>query len=941
MTLIGRGGPWARLAARFDGARVGRGGLVFVLGEPGVGKSRLTRELAGRAAAAGVAVLVGRAVESAVPVPYRALAEVVLAATRDPAVLDLPDLAPVRPVLAAFLPGAGPAAPECSPLLVGEAVLRLCGRLGPVVLVLEDLQWADSDTLAAVELLADQLDGEPVLCVATVRAPAAGGAPGFVRRLARRRSVDLVELARLSADEVAELASACLGGSAVPPPVLDRLLAGADGLPLLVEELLAGLSGSGHLTRTDAGWRAAEDLPQVVPVTLGETVRDRLARDGAPTRQVLGAAAVLGHRFDWRLLAPSTGRPLTEIIDILRAAVDAHLVQAVDGGFAFRHALTRDAVLLDLLAPERALLAKGVLRAIDAAATPYPAGLVAGLADTAGDRPRAAAAYLDLGRDARRIGALGTAEAVLSRAVELAGSDDRRLADGGELLVEVLGLAGRSDRVGPVGRWTLDALHAIGARPERVGAVRLAMARATGDPELLDSVERLAEQAGATELRARAHALRAHLDLEAGRLDDARRHAELALRGAEVAGLPEVACEALEMLGRHARAGDPQAAARAFRRAVEIADSHELGLWRVRARTELGIVAFLRGEPPDALVQARELAVASGAVATAATVDLHLSAAFWQRFEPDRALDAARRYREAVERYRWSGRLPRALMLEAAALAQLGRTEEMVARLGEIARLAPGDRELEAVGWGMAHAVVHLVADQLDALRSALDRAVTLLRDAGSAPSYRFWGLWALLVSIDGPGGEQACAQARAAGAEVFGLASAYLRYAEAVRAGRAGEHALAEEHFAAGEALTGDLAFFRHHAHRLVAPAAARDGWGEPVRWLRAALARFDELGRTRLADACKAELRAQGAAVPRAGRDRVPAALRALEVTARETEVLDLVAEGRSNHAIAARLHLSVRTVEGHVGALRRKLGAASRAELVVRATRVVAEP
>lgn len=241
---VGREAETAVLSAGLAAARAGAGGLVFLLGEPGAGKSRLVRDFADRVRAAGVEVLAGRAAEGAVPVPYRPFAEVVMAATRHGDLpLDAPDLAPLRAVLSALVPdrlGAS-AAVKLSTLLVGEAVLRLARRLGPALLVLEDLQWADPETVAVVELLADHLRDEPVLCLVTARAP--GRSATVAHALRRRRVAQVLELSPLTEPGVTELARACLGASEVPPSVLARLHAGADGLPLLVEELLAGWGG--------------------------------------------------------------------------------------------------------------------------------------------------------------------------------------------------------------------------------------------------------------------------------------------------------------------------------------------------------------------------------------------------------------------------------------------------------------------------------------------------------------------------------------------------------------------------------------------------------------------------------------------------------------------------------------------------------------------------
>lgn len=124
-----------------------------------------------------------------------------------------------------------------------------------------------------------------------------------------------------------------------------------------------------------------------------------------------------------------------------------------------------------------------------------------------------------------------------------------------------------------------------------------------------------------------------------------------------------------------------------------------------------------------------------------------------------------------------------------------------------------------------------------------------------------------------------------------------------------------------------------------MVAGAAIRDGWGEPVRWLRQALAWFDAREHSYGAAACRATLRAAGEPVPRAGRAAaatVPVHLRALGVTPREMDVLRLLGEGLSNSEIATRLYISGRTVETHVARLLQRTGAHSRAEVLTLTSR-----
>jgi DNA-binding CsgD family transcriptional regulator len=122
----------------------------------------------------------------------------------------------------------------------------------------------------------------------------------------------------------------------------------------------------------------------------------------------------------------------------------------------------------------------------------------------------------------------------------------------------------------------------------------------------------------------------------------------------------------------------------------------------------------------------------------------------------------------------------------------------------------------------------------------------------------------------------------------------------------------------------------------RLVAPAALRDGWGEPVAWLRDAIPGLDAHGHDRLASACRGILRRAGQRVPRSGRGNadVPGQLRKLGVTSREMDVFLLVGRGCSNAEIARRLFISPKTVETHVASLVGKTGRTGRRELVAMA-------
>src|SRR6266699_2992454 len=203
-TLVGRAAELDSLTAALDRASTS-GGLVVLAGEAGVGKSRMVREVAALASARGYTVVRGQAVQASSPVPLRPFIEPLIAVARTTAMKDLPAVAEYRRALASIVPDwgqPGESAAEMSPLILGEAVLRLLSDLGGkgTVLVLEDLQFADPESVAVVDYLADNLASERVLCVATLRdtepslaldmlgaAPDDRAWPAGIRRRRRRR----------------------------------------------------------------------------------------------------------------------------------------------------------------------------------------------------------------------------------------------------------------------------------------------------------------------------------------------------------------------------------------------------------------------------------------------------------------------------------------------------------------------------------------------------------------------------------------------------------------------------------------------------------------------------------------------------------------------------------------------------------------------------------
>jgi DNA-binding NarL/FixJ family response regulator len=605
-------------------------------------------------------------------------------------------------------------------------------------------------------------------------------------------------------------------------------------------------------------------------------------------------------------------------------------VVADGDSFRFRHALTQEAVLAGLLPPERALLAGRALAAVEAAHPGLPGSwcrLAADLAERAGDAGRAGALLLEAGRRDLAVGALASAEHTLMRAGTLISPDDAVLhTPVDEALTEVFAMSGQVDRAIEMGR-TLLARLGPGPPSARAAHLHLDIARAAiagarwADAAASIEIARGCPGAGG----AQADACAAQVAVGRGQLAEADQLARAALRAAGRCGPPEVACEALEVIGRVARQRDLGDAERAFARAADVARAHGLQLWHLRALHELGTIDQLRTESVDRLLEARQLSVAQGALALTATLDLQIAAGLNKQFRADAALAAARRSAAASRRYHL-GALPMALIFQATAHAIRGEYEDMEARIAEAVWLAPQDQDVAGCAWGHCRATFSLLAENLGEAHAQMTTGAGLLLSSPAAIAPPFLGLWPLLGAVLDRDAPDAAARVRSAHGARHVVVAALLGYADAVLAGRHGEHPKADAAFAAADAQMGPLvAWYRHYARRLAAEAALADGWGEPVRWLREAAAYFAGRGDNRVAAACRRLLRTAGATVPRlrTADEGLPGQLRGLGVTGREADVLRLVAQGLGNREIAAAMFLSPRTVEKHVASLLAKTG------------------
>jgi DNA-binding CsgD family transcriptional regulator/tetratricopeptide (TPR) repeat protein/transcriptional regulator with XRE-family HTH domain len=919
-SIVDREVELAGLCAAVDAVSAGAGGVVFLVGEAGIGKTRLATEAARLAADAGLQVLRGRAANPSVQ--FRALSEALLSVLRRSPRPDDPELLPYYPALARLVPEwrAGlTARPEDSLVVLAEAVLRLVvsvGRQGSV-LVLEDLHDADQDTLTVVDYLVDNAVTAPFLLLATVRAEPGPGLD-LVRAARRRPGVTVFELGRLGDDAVRAMASACLDlpPDEVPAPVLDRLTSTADGVPLHVEELLAGMVGDRLLVRRAGGWAVTGSVAERLPVTLATTLTGRVDQQSQETRAVLEAAALLGRRFAPGPVGAALGLDDSRLASCLRAAVEAQLLVADGEMFCFRHALTAEALRARLLPMERAALS----RRLAAVVSDVDCQLAGELWQAAGEHRRAGELLGIAGQRAAAQGAVATAVTLLERAVSLV--DSVELA---ESLVDAYADAGR----------IADA-YELGARWTGHPQVHLRLARVAAAAGHWEEGLRELAQVPASDRATAARIDAAAAQLVLGnptpdRLAQAKLLAERALDAAEATGQPEVACEALDTLGRCARLRDLAEADALYRRGMAIAAEHGLLHRKVRLLYNVGAHDGIRDADPARLVEALALANRIGAVEAALDIELELAVVRTCRGEYAAAAQSARHCEEVAERLRLTHTRLIAVGVRIFAAAHAGLRSDVDELLATYRALGGEQDDLDSAVRGFGLAFCLLQEEQGEQAMLELDRSVAA--EAARPASYLslVHGPHLLLTVLAGKAGWDECV---AFGSSVRTQAAwnhQFLLLSTAVLHGRDGRPDDAHREMSAFLELSGRYPLAHHLGLRLVAPDAIEHGWGDPVTWLRGAEIHFHNTA-PELARACRGLLRGAGASVKqhREGSELIPRQLRELGVTVREYQVLRLLADHLSNKEIGTRLFLSPRTVEKHVANLLAKTGRHDRAQL-----------
>ena len=934
--LVGREHEVAILRRAVDEARSGTGGVVLITGEAGIGKSRLVREAALCAAEAGLTVLSGRAVPQGGA--YRPLVDALLGQLRDATMSESPELRPFRSALSRLIPGWSGSEPATEPavdsvVVLGEGLLRLLRRVGGdagCVVVLDDLHWADADSLALLEFLAGAVGTSRILVVGAARTDERWAGD----RLMLNEDVLALALDRLGRDDIVALISSRLGQEeAFSPGFADLIVARSEGVPLVVEELLAGLVESGALTPAGSVQGVSTGSRLSVPAGLAALVARRLGSLTDDQAKVVHAAAVLGREVDWALLPVVAALDENSVLEGLRAAADCHLLVPAGspGRLSWRHGLIRDAVLAMIGPGHQSVLARRaaealVSRPIRTGSASDDLAAAVELFVAAGDGARAAQLLTDLARRAIAVGALGTADEQLEHAARLAPDEAGLVAE----RVRVQTLSGRMDAAFATGDAALG--HLSGDQHAELCFQLAQAAVAAGRWQLAAGyLERAGRPADA-----RTPAIAADVAFGNGQIVEAARLAGLAVDQAERDGLPEQCCAALEVLGRCARETDAPAAAAAFRRAAQIAADHGLAPARISALLALGTTELLESETSETLLEARRLALDCGMLGRVCDIDQLLTDCSSVVEGPAAGAVIGRRTAELAAGIRLYRVQSMVEMMAAAGAGIRGDLAAMTAAL-DAASLRP-DAPFEATAARpCVEAMVPLVSHDLPRARDLLDLGIDALAAHGSSAPLGHWGLWALVRTVLDDRGADAREALRHAPPVMRAINRAALDLADAVEAGRAGRSAEAVALLAAGNGRLRGQHWWRRLLRLLTAEAMLADGWGDPVAMLRADLTNFEAAGDDQLARTCRTLLRRGGVTVRRGrGSAAVPPVLRAIGVTSREMDVLGLVADRLTNQQVAERLFLSPRTVETHVTNLLAKTGTTSRAELVAYASR-----
>jgi DNA-binding CsgD family transcriptional regulator len=979
--VIGRHQELATLDALLNGGS----GVLLISGEAGIGKSRLAREAVARAAVRGYRVLQGACFDRDQSLPYAPLLDLVRTYA-----IDYPDearerLRTVAPRLLSLAPDlAGGSAPSPLNLDPEQERQRLfhemwafvsgLARERSLLILVEDLHWSDEASLELLLYLIRRTAATPLALLLTYRGDERGAALSrFLAEIDRERIATELVLQPLGLPQVEQQVRAILD---LPRPAGTSFVRALHGLtggnPFFVEEVLRALIAAGDIYPSHEGWHR-KPLDQLrVPRSVEDAVQRRGALLSPTTREVLTLASVVGRRFDFDLLHSLSGLDEAALIVAIKELIAAQLLIEVSADhFAFRHALTRQAVYSSLMARERRALHARVAHVIE---SEMPGNREAVFEDLAYHHfqaehwERAETLARDAGDRARSLYAPQAAVEHYTRALEAAA----RLGaapDAG--LLHARGQA--FDAIGDFDAAHADYTAALTAA-EVAGDQTLALA-ALLDLGLLWS-GRDYDQAQTWTLRAvdRARAMddpaalartlnrlgNVHANRE--EIDQALRYHQEALEIFTRLEEPRGLAETLDLMAMaHALGGDVVAAQGAARRAVTLFEElgNRQGLAGVLPMTTLPNAAFeftamvggstissAVGTLERALALTREIDWRSGEAYCLALLG-EMWAAAGDFGKALALLHESIAVAEEIDHRQW---VVQARWGLARLFGTMGLPEEERDQLERVMTLS---REIHSRGWmslaaaGLASALVSL--GKREAAASVLAEALTSETPMRAQGERLLWAAQAQLALASG--------QARDALAVIDQLyASAinlttegeipYLARLKAMSLAALGEWAQAEALLREAQITArtqGALPTLRELHLTLAKVLREQNLEGEARREEAAAgevaerLAATLPEGELRDAFTRAAGLRLDGGATTRGLADTPPGGL-----TPREREVAAHIAAGRANREIAEALFISERTVEAHVTNILRKLAVPSRAGIAAWAGRQgIADP